>query len=188
MIQLTVETLILASPEVCFDMARDMNAHAKTMASSGERIVACPPSGMLEMGDEVTFEARHFWIRLRLSARIVHFDPPFSFTDEMLSGAFKSLRHEHRFKAVDGGTLMTDVVALSAPFGPIGWLAERIFLRQYMEEGVGRAEIGVEGALRSWELGARSAELGIDVGSRIGNVISDKGDHKKLGALNWKRN
>ena len=145
MIELTVETLILASPDVCFDMARDMNAHAKTMASSGERIVACPPSGMLEMDDEVTFEARHFGIRQRLSAKIVHFDPPFSFTDEMLSGAFKSLRHEHRFSAEGDGTLMTDVVVLSAPFGPIGWLAERIFLRRYMRKVLVERGLGLKG-------------------------------------------
>ena len=102
------------------------------MAETGEKIVACPPGGLLELNDEVTFEAKHFGIRQRLTSKIVEFDPPHSFTDQMVSGAFKSVRHEHKFRIEGESTRMTDVFEFEAPFGPLGWLAEVLFLRSYM--------------------------------------------------------
>jgi ligand-binding SRPBCC domain-containing protein len=134
MVRLSVDTLIKAPINLCFDLARDMNAHAETMAKSGERIVSAPPSGVLEMGDEVTFEASHFGIRQRLTGKIVQFERPSLFTDQMLKGAFKSLRHEHHFRIEGESTRMTDIVVLEAPLGPLGLIAERLFLRGYMQK------------------------------------------------------
>ncbi len=134
MVRLSVDTLIQAPIELCFDLARDMNAHTETMAHSGERIVAAPPSGMLEMGDEVTFEAVHFGIRQRLTGKIIQFERPRLFTDQMTKGAFRSLVHEHRFTIEGESTRMTDVVMLEAPLGPLGRIVERLFLRRYMRK------------------------------------------------------
>lgn len=134
MVRLTVDTLIHAPIELCFDLARDMGAHAKSLANTGEKIVSCPPSGLLELGDEVTFEAKHLGIRQRLTAKIVQYERPVLFTDEMLSGAFKSLRHEHKFRIEGESTRMSDVVEFEAPFGPLGRLAERAFLGTYMRK------------------------------------------------------
>ena len=134
MVRLTVETRIQAPVELCFDLARDMNAHAQSMAGSGERILLCPPSGLLELGDEVTFEAKHLGMRQRLTSKVVEYNRPREFTDQMVAGAFKSLRHRHRFHKEGDVTLMTDEVILVAPLGPLGWLAERLFLAGYMRK------------------------------------------------------
>lgn len=101
------------------------------MAKSGEKILAGPPSGFLELGDQVTFEAKHFGIRQRLTAKIVEYEWPNLFTDQMVSGAFKSLRHEHRFRIDGESTMMTDVLEFEAPFGFVGRGAEAI-LGPYM--------------------------------------------------------
>jgi ligand-binding SRPBCC domain-containing protein len=132
MVRLSLDTLIHAPIALCFDLARDMNTHVKTMAKSGERIIACPEGGLLELGDEVTFEAKHLGIRQRLTSKIIQFERPSVFTDKMLTGVFKSLRHEHRFRIDGESTLMTDVLELEAPFGFVGWMAERAFLARYM--------------------------------------------------------
>ena len=132
MVRLAVETLIHAPISLCFDLARDMNCHAESMAKSKERIVSCPPGGLLVLGDEVTFEAVHLGIKQRLTSRIVEYDRPNRFTDQMVKGAFKSLRHEHRFKIEGESTRMTDVVELEAPLGVLGRLAEAKFLGGYM--------------------------------------------------------
>lgn len=50
----------------------------------------------------------------------------------MLRGAFKSMEHQHYFKAVEGGTEMEDVFAFSAPLGFLGKIAETIILRSYL--------------------------------------------------------
>ena len=50
-----IETRIAAPMELCFDLARDVDAHVKTSSSTGERAVAGKTSGLLELGDIVTF-------------------------------------------------------------------------------------------------------------------------------------
>jgi ligand-binding SRPBCC domain-containing protein len=132
MVRVSYSILIAASPERCFDLARDMAVHVQTLGKTGERIVAGKSDGLLELGDEVTFEGTHFGVRQRLSAKIVAFDRPQSFTDQMTKGAFRSLTHTHSFAPGSGGTLMTDEVVLEAPLGPLGRLAERVFLKSYM--------------------------------------------------------
>ena len=58
---------------------------------------------------------------------------PFSFTDEMVNGDFKSLRHEHHFKAIDNGTLLIDLFSFESPYGQLGHLANQIFLTRYLQ-------------------------------------------------------
>ena len=58
------------------------------------------------------------------------------FCDEMVKGAFKSIRHEHRFRAITQradvvGTLMTDVFSFESPLGWLGQWANRLFLTAY---------------------------------------------------------
>lgn len=42
------------------------------------------------------------------------------------------MRHEHRFEECNEGTQMIDVVTFLAPFGPIGWLAEKLILAPHL--------------------------------------------------------
>ena len=48
----------------------------------------------------------------------------------MVRGAFVRLVHDHLFVATFSGTQMVDVLDYAAPWGPLGRLAERLFLRQ----------------------------------------------------------
>lgn len=127
-----VETFIEAPIEVCFDSARDIDLHCRTAARTQERAVAGVTTGLIGLNDEVTFEAVHFGIRQRLTARITHFDRPFCFVDEMLRGAFHSLRHVHEFRVEGDGTVMKDSLVWTAPFGWIGRLTDWLFLEEYM--------------------------------------------------------
>src|SRR5687767_3692795 len=110
MTTLVSETRIAASIDLCFDLARDVDVHVKTSSATGERVVGGTSSGLLELGDVVTFEGVHFGIRQRLTAKIVEFHAPTRFVDEMVSGAFVSLRHVHEFIAEDGSVLMRDTL------------------------------------------------------------------------------
>src|SRR5436190_7571691 len=108
---LSVITEIDAPIERCFDLARDVQAHCRTAAFTRERVVGGKSTGLLELGDQVTFEGTHFGIRQRLTSAIVEFDRPHRFVDEMVSGAFKSLRHVHDFESQDSKTIMRDTIA-----------------------------------------------------------------------------
>jgi ligand-binding SRPBCC domain-containing protein len=128
-----IETFIAAPIDRVFDLALDVDAHAKSAAFSGERLV--PPgrlSGALEAGDLVCFEGRHFGMRQRFCARITLVDRPNSFSDEMVEGIFSWLKHDHEFFDRDGGTLMRDTLAWKAPLGVLGRIADALFLERHM--------------------------------------------------------
>jgi ligand-binding SRPBCC domain-containing protein len=132
MYKLRVTTLIAANPAVCFDLARSVDAHLTSAIDTGERVVAGKTSGLLGPGDDVTWEGKHFGITQRLSSRITQFQPPSFFQDRMTKGAFRSLEHDHFFEPQAGGTLMVDVLSFAAPFGPLGWVVERLFLSRHL--------------------------------------------------------
>src|SRR5260370_41522860 len=129
---IVLRTRVAAPPARCFDLARDVELHQRSTAASRERAVAGVTSGLLGAGDEVTWEARHFGVRQRLTSRITEFDPPNRFVDEMVRGAFARFRHEHQFLLVPEGTEMVDIFDYTAPLGPLGRLADGLFLTRYM--------------------------------------------------------
>ncbi|MDQ1913547.1 SRPBCC family protein [Paenibacillus sp. GD4] len=116
----------------CFDCARSIDIHMESTARTRERAIGGRTSGLIELHESVTWEAVHFGIRQQLTARITEFEPPYRFVDEMVSGAFKQFRHEHRFTPKDGGTLMVDTFDYAAPLGILGKFAESLFLTRYM--------------------------------------------------------
>ncbi len=129
---IVLRTRVAAPPARCFDLGRDVDLHQRSTAASRERAVAGVTSGLLGAGDEVTWEARHFAVWQRLTSRITEFDPPKRFVDEMVRGAFARCRHEHQFLSVPEGTDRVDIVDYTAPLGPLGRLADGLFLMRYM--------------------------------------------------------
>ncbi len=130
--RLLLETRIRAPIEVVFELARDIGFHERSMAASGEQAVAGRTSGPIALGETVTWRARHFGVWWTLQSRITAMTPPTAFVDEQVRGPFASFRHEHRLETVDGGTLMTDTWRHASPFGPLGFLADRIVLDRHM--------------------------------------------------------
>lgn len=129
---IVLETEIAAPIERVFDLARSIDAHVDSTGGTGERAVAGRTSGLIGLGETVTWEARHLGVRQRLTVEVTRCERPDLFEDVLVSGAFKQMHHAHRFAEVDGGTLMTDVFEYVAPLGPLGRLAERLFLTRYM--------------------------------------------------------
>jgi ligand-binding SRPBCC domain-containing protein len=131
LIELT--TLIAASRELCFDLARSIELHTHSTARTGETAIAGRTSGLLGLGDEVTWRAKHFGVWHTLTSRITAFDRPAYFRDSMVRGAFCHLDHDHHFETHGTGTLMRDVFDFAAPFAALGRLAERLVLRSYLQ-------------------------------------------------------
>lgn len=127
-------TEISAPIERVFDLARSIDVHAESQRRHGERAVAGRMSGLIEAGEEVTWEAVHFGIRQRLTSRIDTMNRPRHFRDSMVRGAFRRFVHDHYFDAAPNGTtVMRDVFAYEAPLGPVGRLVDWLFLRAYMQ-------------------------------------------------------
>ncbi|MDB5122916.1 MAG: hypothetical protein JWP94_1045 [Mucilaginibacter sp.] len=130
--RIELTTSINAPIERCFDLARSIDLHLESTKQTSEKAIAGRISGLIELGETVTWRAKHFGIWQNLTSKIAVFDYPNSFTDEMVDGAFKSIRHEHLFYPANGGTLMKDVFMFESPLGIFGRLANFLFLRRYM--------------------------------------------------------
>lgn len=103
------------------------------MAKSGERIVAGVQSGMMRLGDTVTWRARHFGVPFRMTSKITEYDAPARFVDEQVQGPFRRWWHEHKFDEQEGGiTTMTNIVEFESPLGPVGTFVNRVLLTRYM--------------------------------------------------------
>ncbi|MBA2940839.1 SRPBCC family protein [Paenibacillus sp. CGMCC 1.16610] len=130
-----IELFIHAPAEVIFDLARSIDIHAKSTAQTRERPIAGRTSGLIELGETVTWEAIHFGIKQQLTAKITEMERPSYFVDEQVRGAFKSFKHTHEFIQAEGGrTRMIDIFEYSSPMGVLGILADKWFLEAYMRD------------------------------------------------------
>jgi ligand-binding SRPBCC domain-containing protein len=131
---INLETFIQAPPDVCYALKLDVQLHISSTQQTQERIVAGRTSGRLELGELITWEARHLGVRQRLTVQVTAAEPPWYFRDEMRQGAFRSMSHDHYFEPHQDSraTLMRDVFAFSSPGGVVGRCFDWLFLQAYM--------------------------------------------------------
>ena len=127
-----LQTFIDAPINVVFDLSRSIDLHKISTAHTNEEAVAGKTSGLIGMGESVTWKAKHFGVTQLLTSKITAFESPNYFTDEMVSGAFKRFKHEHIFTEDNGVVLMTDVFDYTSPYGTLGRIADYLFLEKYM--------------------------------------------------------
>ncbi|MBN8853239.1 MAG: cell division protein [Sphingobacteriales bacterium 50-39] len=127
-------TFVAAPAERVFDLSRSIDLHRKSMAHTGEEAIAGTVSGLLGLDETVTWKARHLFKTRIMRSRMTSMNRPLSFTDEMVEGDFKSLKHEHFFKSIGNGTLLIDLFHFESPYGGLGRLANRLFLTEYLRK------------------------------------------------------
>jgi ligand-binding SRPBCC domain-containing protein len=133
MITIRLSTHIAAPRERVFDLARSIDLHTRSLDWTGEEPVAGRMSGLIGLGETVTWRARHLGVRQRLTSRISAYDRPAYFQDVMVRGAFAWMEHDHWLDATpDGGTVLRDEFRFAAPLGILGRIAETLVLRRYM--------------------------------------------------------
>jgi|SRR5215213_3053737 len=131
--EIRLQTFINAPVERCFDLARSIDLHKVSLEHTGEKAIDGKTSGLIGKGEFVTWQARHFGIKQRLSVKITAMKPPDYFCDEMTKGAFKSMRHEHFFETRENETLMIDKFYYKAPFWIFGAFFDYFVLKNYMK-------------------------------------------------------
>ena len=65
---------------------------------------------------------------------IIHVEPLKYFVDEQRVGPYSLWHHQHHFKSVEGGVEMTDLIHYKNPLGPLGVIANSLFVRKQLEE------------------------------------------------------
>ncbi len=88
--------------------------------------------GLLDLGQRVTWRAKHFGVWQTLTSEITAMDRPRFFRDTMIRGAFRSMEHDHFFRPLpEDRNEMKDVFCFEAPLGLLGRAAEVAILRRY---------------------------------------------------------
>jgi ligand-binding SRPBCC domain-containing protein len=146
-IELTV--WIAAPPAACFDLSRSIDAHTGSMARSKEKAIGGVTSGLIGLGEEVTWQARHFGIRFRMRSRISAYDRPRCFIDEQTDGPFASWWHRHSFEPERGGTRMIDEVRYEVRAGVAGRIFDHLLLQRYMTELLTRRNAYIKATLEA---------------------------------------
>ncbi|MEP6949246.1 MAG: SRPBCC family protein [Ginsengibacter sp.] len=134
MAAIELETQIKSGIETCFDLSRSIDLHRISTIRTNEKAIDGKTSGLINLGEFVTWQATHFGIRQKLTSKITALDRPFHFRDEQQQGAFKYIVHDHFFESGDGKVIMKDVFKFQSPFGYIGKLADKIFLNNYLKK------------------------------------------------------
>ena len=132
--KIIIETEINAPVERCFDLSISIDLHKISASKSKEQAIAGITTGLIKLGESVTWRAKHFGLWFKMTVEIVEFKRPNYFIDEMTHGIFKSMKHKHEFSRTEYGTLMTDIFEFSSPFGFIGKIVDKIILRAYLTQ------------------------------------------------------
>ncbi|MGK4569357.1 SRPBCC family protein [Flavobacterium sp. 3HN19-14] len=134
MTEINLTTIVNAPIEKVFDINRNIDIHLLSTSQSNEKVIAGRTSGLIELGETVTWKAKHFGFWLTHKSLISEMDFPIYFVDEMLEGQFKSFRHEHSFEVLDGKTVVTDKIQYETPFGIFGKIFDKMILKNYLTE------------------------------------------------------
>lgn len=105
----------------------------QSMKQTNEKAIGGTISGQIQLGETVTWKARHFGLNFIMTSQITELIRPLRFTDQMLKGPFKYLRHQHIFEKTPVGTLMTDLFDFQSPLGILGVIADKLILERYFK-------------------------------------------------------
>jgi ligand-binding SRPBCC domain-containing protein len=151
--------MIAAPPQVVFDFHADPR-NIERVAASPARAHLLPPYDVpLRRGSVVRLRVVVLGLMPQtVETEITVCDPPREFTDVQRRGPFRTWLHRHLFRAVGGGTELTDDVTYELPTGlpfrllgaeAMTGMMETLFARRQeltkalIEEGVGRWAFGV---------------------------------------------
>ena len=133
MTKIKIETFINQKAAVVFDLSRSIDLHKISTIKTNEQAVAGVTSGLIGLNETVTWEAYHLFKKRSFTSKITQYRFPFSFTDEMEKGDLEYFIHIHKFVDKENGTLMQDIIFLKAPFGVLGSVIMKLFLKNYFK-------------------------------------------------------
>lgn len=127
-------TKINAPIQTVFDLARNIDIHQQSTSQSNEKAIYGRTTGLIELGETVTFRGKHFGLYLNHQSQITEMEIPKYFVDEMIKGHFKYFHHEHTFVTQNGHTVMIDFLQYKAPFGIFGKFFNKLFLKKHLTD------------------------------------------------------
>ncbi len=122
------------TPDRAFDFYSDeLNLEPMTPPWIHFQVTTPGPIAM-GAGTLLDYRLRLHGVPIRWRTRIETWEPPLRFTDTQLRGPYATWHHTHEFEPDGaGGCTMRDTVRYAIPFGPLGEVAHRLFVRRDLE-------------------------------------------------------
>lgn len=136
------ETIIQASLEECFNVARDPDILLHSIPTIKYATVDFELKKNVGLGNK--FYIDHEFINGKIvyttKYNVTEFIPPFKFSEELTSIFFKEFKHIHEFKQQENQTVMTDTIEYKMGLGFIGRMLEKKYvenlIRNYLHQRI----------------------------------------------------
>jgi ligand-binding SRPBCC domain-containing protein len=119
-----VQKLPISTEEAWNFFSNPQNLVKITPATLDFKILTDITTNEIYAGQVITYRVKlMFGIAVKWISEITVIQKHELFDDEQRKGPYKMWHHEHHFKAIDGGTEMTDIITYQLPFGILGSIA-----------------------------------------------------------------
>lgn len=130
----SVQTLHISLEEAWDFFSSPANLSQITPAYMAFKVIYNSNSSIMYPGQIITYYVRPVLnIKLFWMTEITHVKEKEYFIDEQRFGPYALWHHSHFFKAVPGGVEMRDQVFYKLPFGPLGKMANTLFVKNQLE-------------------------------------------------------
>ena len=109
--------------------------------------IRSPQPIAMRSGATIHYQLSLFGLKFRWCTLIESFEPESRFVDVQTMGPYRSWRHTHTFSDAPGGTLVRDHVEYEVPLGPLGELANRLFVARQLRRIFDFRRTAIETAL-----------------------------------------
>ena len=135
MYQLKRQQLVKTDMATCWDFfSSPGNLQKITPKYMGFDVLTEVPDNMYE-GLIIEYRVRPLLsIPMNWITEITHVKEHQFFVDEQRKGPYRIWHHEHHFKSVEGGVLMTDILHYDVGMSFLGWIASKLFVDKKVEQ------------------------------------------------------
>ncbi len=84
----------------------------------------------LQSGTTLDYQIKIHGFPVKWKTLIQDWKPPHMFSDIQTRGPYSKWYHTHTFEPMHHGTMMTDTISYKIPLGPLGKLAEKLFVKK----------------------------------------------------------
>jgi|TARA_B100001146_G_scaffold219765_1_gene227457 ligand-binding SRPBCC domain-containing protein len=127
--EVITQTISRPAQDVFLFFSRPENLAVITPAKLGFKILTPEPIEMTK-GKVIDYAIRLFGFPVYWRTLITDYNPPFRFVDKQIKGPYVLWHHTHTFKEVAGGVEIIDQVRYSIPFGILGEMLHRLWIKK----------------------------------------------------------
>lgn len=115
--------------------SKPVNLQQITPDSMKFNIISDHHGDQMHAGQIIEYTLKPFLgIPMYWMTEITHVEPMKYFVDEQRYGPYSMWHHQHRFKDIDGGVEMTDVVHYKIPYWFLGDIANSLYVKQQLKK------------------------------------------------------